>query len=161
MLAVSTDRGASFPLDTIVSADRWRLEDCPAEAPSLVWNGAAGGALAWYSGASPGGVFLMSWHPDHGAAGIKRPIEDDVAGARRPRMSAVSAATWVMVEDPGRALVSVRLIQADGNLTPWATLGAGVRTGWIAAQDPRTAVACWSEMDEAGTRVRVVRLRRR
>jgi hypothetical protein len=165
-LAVSTDRGATFPLDTIVSADRWRLHDCPAEAPALAWNDASGGSLAWYTGAGPTGVFLMPWHPDHGAAGIKRPLQDGVTGARRPRLSAGGSATWLGVEaaaprDTARAVLAVGLAARDGSLTPWVLLGADVADIGLAALDERTAVVCWSERREDGARLRVARLRRR
>lgn len=165
-LAVSRDRGRTFPLDTVVSADRWRLQACPSQGPVIAWSHDEGGWMAWYTGASPAGVYLMPWHLDHGAAGLSRPLSDSLERARSPRLATWDGATFVAVEarpasDTSRTVLAVRSLDPDGSLTPWSFLGAQARAGSIAATGPRTVLACWTEREGDRTRVRVARLKRR
>jgi hypothetical protein len=165
-LAVSFDRGASFPLDTVISADRWRLDGCPAQGPALTWNRPNGGMLAWFTGAVETGVYLLPWQADHGASGLRRPLADSLASARSPRLAAWDHATWIAVEgraraDTTRTVLAVRALDDNGSLTPWSFLGSNARAGWIIATDARTALACWTERDAERTRVRVARIKRR
>lgn len=163
-LAVSFDRGATTALDTVVSADRWLLNACPAQGPVLTWNRPSGGMLAWYTGAQPAGVYLLPWQADHGAAGVKRPLADSLLSARSPRFAAWDRATFVGVEarpreDSTRTVFAVRALDPDGSMTPWTFLGSGVRAGWLAATDARSTLACWTEKDGERTRVRIARIR--
>jgi hypothetical protein len=165
-LAVSLDRGRSFSLDTIVSPDRWLLHACPAQGPVLSWNRLAGGHYAWYTGAGRSGIYLIPWHAEHGASGVKRPLMDSLLDARHPRLAALGRATLIAVEarprdDSSRTVLAVRALDADGTLTPWSFLGARAKSGWLAALDHRTALACWVEREGMHNHVRVARLRRR
>jgi hypothetical protein len=165
-LAVSPDGGLTFTLNTVVSTDRWLPEGCPGEGPALTWNRDAGGYYAWYTGAGKPGVYIMPWRADHGAGGVKRLLADSLQDARSPHLAAMGAATLLAVEarasgDSAHTVLAVRVLDANGALTPWSFLGADVSAGWISALDRRSALACWSERDGDRTRVRVVRLRRR
>jgi len=162
-LVVSNDRGASVALDTVLTADSWRPEDCPAEGPSLTMDHAGGGHYAWYSGG--GRAWIAPWRADGGIVGLKRPLSDSLFSARHPRLARLGAATLVAVEgraraDRPRGVIAVRALEPDGTLTPWLFLGADARDAWIAPAGERSALVCWTERGEEGDRVRVARLTR-
>jgi hypothetical protein len=161
-LAISLDRGRTFALDTLFSADGWLLEGCPAVGPALTW-GRAGGFYLWYTEGGTPGVYAAPWTAEHGRTGVRRPLTDGLLDAGHPRAALLGPATLVAVEARPRAdttsrVLAVRSLEADGTLTPWTLLGANVETGWIAAAGPGTALACWSERRESGSRVRIARL---
>ena len=165
-LAVSSDRGASFPLDTVLSADRWKLSGCPADGPALAWDRSGAGTVAWYTGVDPAGVYVLPWSPDRGAMGMKRALSDAPERSRHPRLAAAGDVTWIAVEardgaDTKRPVMAVRALGADARLTPWVTLGAGVRTGAIAALGAHGALVCWVEEQDGRRRIRLARLQKR
>jgi hypothetical protein len=165
-LAVSFDHGATFPLDTVVSRDRWLLNACPADGPALIWTDADGGSLAWYTGAEPAGVFVLPWNAAHGAAGAKRALADSIRSPRHPRLATAGAGAWIAVEahapnDSTRAVVAVRAAAQDGALGPWTYLGSGARASALAALDPASALVCWTEVREGRPHVRLARLEKR
>jgi hypothetical protein len=163
-LAISTDHGHTFALDTLFSADGWHLQGCPAVGPALTWSGTgAGGLYVWYTEAGAPGVFAAPWTPEQGRTGVRRPLTDGLLDASHPRATPFGAATLIAVEARPRAdsashVLAVRELDENGTLTPWTLLGAEVESGWIATAGPATALACWSERREGGTRVRLVRI---
>jgi hypothetical protein len=162
-LAVSTDHGHTFGLDTLFSADGWLLEGCPAIGPALTWNGGDGGLYVWYTEAGAPGVYAAPWTPEQGRTGVRRSLTDGLLDASHPRSAAFGPATLIAVEARPRAdsashVLAVRELDEHGTLTPWTLLGAEVENGWIAAAGPAIALACWSERREGGTRVRVVQI---
>lgn len=161
-LAVSFDGGRTFPLDTVMAAEEARPR-APAGGPALSWNDAAGGTYAWESASGPA-VHLLPWHAERGVAGVKRSLGDSLDAASAPRLDAMDRATLIAVEarpagDTARTVLAVRLLGADGGLGPWTFLGAEVRGGAVAGLDAHTALACWTEHEDSGPRVRVARLR--
>jgi hypothetical protein len=161
-LAISVDQGRSFALDTLFSADGWRLEGCPAVGPALVWNG-GGGLFVWYTEAGTPGVYVAPWTPERGRTGVRRSLTDGLLDASHPRAAPFGAATLIAVEARPRAdtasrVLAVRALDENGALTPWTLLGAEVENGWIATAGGSIALACWSERREGGTRVRVAQI---
>jgi hypothetical protein len=165
-LALSRDRGASFPLDSVVVADGWRLPVCPVDGPALSLDAAGGGQYAWYSGAGEGGVWITPWHPSTGLAGARRPLSDGLTRPAHPRLSTLGDATLIAIEgspgsDSTRRVVAVRTLDPDGTLTPWVFLGAEAGDAWLATPGGGTALVCWSERADGTDRVRVARITRR
>ena len=165
-LAVSTDGGVSFALDTVLAGDGWLLSGCPVEGPSLTVDHAGGGQYAWYTGAGEGGVWIVPWRADGGVAGLKRPLSDSLVFARHPQLVRLGEATLVALEgrtaeDSTRSVVAVRALDPDGMLTPWLFLGGDARYAWMAPVSDRSALVCWTEHGDEGDRVRVLRLTRR
>ena len=174
-LAVSHDGGDTFALDTLVSADRWKLLGCPSVGPALTMD-MGGGHYAWFTGESPDddslnavsarpapGVYLVPWRIDAGATGPKRALADSLGDPSRPMLARLESGTLVgaigaAASGPARKVLAVRRLELDGVLSPWLYLGSGVKSGAIAAQGDRAAWAAWTEGDKHGTRVRVVRL---
>ena len=162
-LAVSFDGGRTFPIDTLISADRWLLKACPDQGPAISADPTTA-QYAWYTGAHPAGVYLVPWSSEHGASGIRRPLADSIVDARSPRLAKLSVATLVAVEarpasDTTRNVLAVRTLDHNGTLSPWSFLGANVSGAWIAAQDGPSALACWTEHDGEKRHLRVARLR--
>jgi len=162
-LAVSHDRGATFALDIVLAPDRWLLAGCPVEGPTLTTDHAGGGHYAWYTGAGGGGTWLARWRADGGTAGVKRPLDDALVGARHPRLARLGVATIITVEgrtrdDASRGVVAVRELDGGGDLTPWLLLGADADHAWIAPAGERAALLCWTEHEEDRDRVRVARV---
>lgn len=165
-LAVSWDRGATFALDTLLSADGWELSRCPAEGPALTMDHAGGGHYAWFTGVPGGGAWIAPWRADGGIVGLRRALSDSVVTARHPAIARLGGATLVAVEtpsraDPTRGVIAVRALEADGALTPWQFLGADAAHAWLAPAGERSALVCWTERGAEGDRVRVARLTRR
>ena len=171
-LALSRDGAISFALDTLVSADRWKLPGCPSVGPALSM-GPGGGHVAWLTGESamddslPGrpapGVYLVPWRTDVGAVGVKRQLSDSLSDVSRPMLALLGRATLVGVTakaagEPERRVLALRRLEPDGSLSPWLYLGAGVKSGAIAGDDAHGAWAAWAEQSEGGARVRVARL---
>ena len=161
-LAISQDRGETFGLDTLFSADGWNLEGCPAVGPALTW-GPGGGQYVWYTEGGAPGVYAAPWTPEQGRTGVRRPLTDGLLDASHPRATPIGAATLIAVEARPRAdsaarVLAVRALDGSGALTPWTFLGAGVENGWIAGVAPGAALACWTERHESGSRVRLVQL---
>jgi hypothetical protein len=162
-LAVSSDFGRTFALDTLISADRWLLKACPDQGAALTWNRGRGGHYAWYTGAEPAGVYLMPWHDDHGAAGVRRALADSLHDAESPRLAPLGESTLIGLEarpaaDTTRHVFAVRTLDPGGSLTPWCFLGADASEGWLAGLDAHSAIACWVERDGESHRVRIARL---
>lgn len=169
-LALSHDGGATFPFDTLISADRWKLPGCPSVGPALTMNRGGGGHYAWLTGAENAtttpGVYVVPWRIRTGAAGARRALTDSLRDASRPMLSAMGGATLAGViarsaSDSTRRLLAVRALEWDGAWTPWLFLGVGVRTAAIAGATPRQAYAVWQEKIAEPSRLRFVRLTRR
>jgi hypothetical protein len=161
-LAISTNQGQSFELDTLFSADGWRLTGCPAVGPALTWNG-GGGLYVWYTEAGSPGVYAAPWTPGQGRTGVKRSLTDGLLDATHPRAASFGPGTLIAVEARPRAdsasrVLAVRALDENGALTPWTLLGAEAQDGWIATAGPTIALACWSEQREGGSRVRLVQI---
>ncbi len=171
-LAVSYDGGRTFVEDTLVSADRWKLDGCPSVGPSLTLEG-HGGHYAWFTGESPEdsllagrpapGAYLVPWRLGAGAAGAKRALGDSLAAASFPTLARLGRGTIVAalgkaVGGAERRVLAVRRLEPDGALTPWLYLGSGVRSAAVAGHGANGAWAAWAEQDEARTRVRLARL---
>jgi hypothetical protein len=166
MLAISHDGGHTYSIPAVVSDDRWFLKACPDVGPGLAVAPRGGGEYAWYTGASPEGVYLVPWRDASGAAGVRRRVDDGLHDASHPRLARLGDATLLAVEarpldDTTRTVLAVRLLERDGTLTGWTPLGADIVTSWVAAAGSEAAVACWSERGEHGTRVRVARVTRK
>ena len=166
-LAVSNDRGMSFPLDTLPTADDGQPRGGPAEGPSLTLDEGGGGHYAWFTGAGGDGgdVWVAPWRADGGIAGLRRPLSDSLVTARHPRLARLGEGTLVAVEgrareDRSRGVVAVRALDPDGALTPWLFLGADAGDPWMAAIGERSALLCWTEHGEGGDRVRLARVTR-
>lgn len=171
-LAVSRDGGATFALDTLVSADRWRLPGCPSVGPALTVNRAGGGFYAWFTGAEHEaddvrpGVYLATWRADAGRTGPRRLLADSLRDASRPMLAGMAATTLAgvigrpLADTTGRVL-AVRTIEPGGEASPWLFLGAGVRGAALAGAGPRRAYAAWTERTGEENRLRVARLDRR
>lgn len=165
-LAVSYDRGASFGIDTLLSADGWELGRCPAEGPVATMDPAGGGHYAWFTGAPGEGAWIAPWRAGAGIVGMRRALSDSLVSARHPSIARLGAATLVAVEtpsrpDPAHGVIAVRVLDADGALTPWQFLGADAAHAWLAPAGERSALVCWTERGAEGDRVRVARLTRR
>ncbi len=174
-LALSTDGAATFKLDTLVSADRWKLPGCPSVGPALTLD-VGGGQYAWFTGESPDGatrrgrpapgVYLVSWRVGAGAVGVKRALGDSLDNVTRPMLARLDHGTLVGAlgqaqGPPVRKVLALRMLGLDGTLSPWLYLGSGVKSAAIAGQGARDAWAAWAEAAEGGTRVRVAKLARR
>ena len=171
-LAISADAGESFALDTLISADRWKLPGCPSVGPTLTLD-ASGGHYAWFTGESPDddsfpgrpapGVYLVPWRVDAGPVGARRGLGDSLMNMTRPMLARLDRGTLVGVLGQAPApsmhkVLALRVLELDGTLSPWLYLGSGVKTAAIAGQGARGAWAAWAETAEGGTRVRVARL---
>jgi hypothetical protein len=171
-LAVSSDGGATFTVDTLIADDRWKLPGCPSIGPGLTLNRAGGGHYLWFTGAeresagvSPG-VYVVPWRLDAGATGPRRMLADSLRDASRPMLAAMGAASLAGViahpqADSTRRVLAVRALEPDGRMTPWLFLGANVRSAAIAGAGSRIAYAVWAEKNGDGSRLRLVRLDRR
>lgn len=164
-LAVSRDRGATFPQNGVLVTDGWRLAACPVDGPALAMDGAGGGHYAWHTGSSEGGAWIAPWRADGGLAGMKRSLSDSLSHAGHPRLARLGQATLIALEgrvhpDSTNGVIAVRVLDADGTLTPWLFLGADAGDGWMATTDDRSALVCWVERDGNGGRVRVARVTR-
>ena len=174
-MAFSTDGGATFGADTLVSADRWWMPGCPAVGLGLTFNRAGGGHVAWYTGESPRdstlgsrpapGIYVAPWRVGAGAAGIKRMIADSLDQPGRPLLAPMGSSTLVGALGrtrgaAARKVLAVRALELDGTLTPWLFLGNGVKSGAIAGQANR-AWAAWVETNGEQPRVRVARIAHR
>lgn len=162
-IAVSHDRGRSFATDSVLSADGWWLAGCPVEGPALTLDDAGAGHYAWFTGADGGGVWIAPWRVDAGIAGVRRLLTDSLVAGRHPRLARLGATTLIALEsrtreDRTRGVVAVRSLDPDGVLSPWLFLGADAGHAWMAATGERTALICWTEREQGGDRVRVVRL---
>jgi hypothetical protein len=165
-LAISLDRDSTFALDTLISADRWVLHECPIQGPGLTRNRSGGGHYAWVTGAARPGLYVIPWRDEHGAAGVKRWLSDSLHHASGTQLVPVGSRSLIGVDarpaaDTARVVFAVRSLEASGALTPWSFLGADARAGWLAGLDARTALACWAEREGDAHRVRVARLRLR
>jgi hypothetical protein len=171
-LAISTDAGATFTLDTLVSADRWKLAGCPSMGPALTMDD-GGGHIAWFTGESPAddslpgrpapGVYLTRWRVATGAVGLKRALGDSLAQPTRPMLARLYHGTLVgvlgqSVSAPVHKVLALRVLDLDGSLSPWFCLGSGVKSAAIAGEGAHGAWAAWTEPIDGGTRVRVARL---
>jgi len=171
-LTLSHDGGATFVEDTLISADRWKLDGCPSVGPSVTLEG-DGGHYAWFTGESPDdatlpgrpepGVYLVPWHEGAGASGPRRVLSDSLRDATRPMLARLGRGTLVgaiggAVGGPTRRVLAVRRLDPDGRLTPWLYLGSGVRSAAVSGQGATVAWAAWAEIDEDRPRVRVARL---
>jgi hypothetical protein len=165
-LAQSSDGGFTFTTDTLVSADGWRLDGCPAVGPSLTASSEDGGSYAWLTRA--GGrseVFVAPWRAPQGLAGVKRAAVDGVSDATHPRLVSAGGSTLLAVDgrsasDTTRSVIAVRALESDGSLSPWTLFGANARDGWIAAQDAHSSLVVWSELDRNSSRIRLARMTR-
>ena len=171
-LAVSSDGGATFAVDTLVADDRWLLPGCPSIGPALTLNRAGGGQYLWFTGAereSAGvtpGVYLAPWRLAAGATGPRRMLADSLRDASHPMLVAMGATSLAGViahprADSTRRVLAVRALESGGAVTPWLFLGANVRSASLAGAGPRRAYAAWSERNGDGARLRLVRLDRR
>ncbi|MCC6348833.1 MAG: exo-alpha-sialidase [Candidatus Eisenbacteria bacterium] len=171
-LAISRDGGATFALDTLVSADRWLLPGCPSVGPALSANRAGGGLYAWFTGAEHEsdevrpGVYLATWRADVGRTGPRRMLADSLREASRPMLAGMGATTLAGViarplADTTARVLAVRAVEADGAQTPWLFLGAAVRSAALAGAGPRRAYAVWIERPAEQPRLRLARLDRR
>lgn len=171
-LAVSRDGGATFALDTLVSADRWKLPGCPSTGPAITANRAGGGHVAWYTGAEREsddvrpGVYVAPWRLDAGRTGPRRLLADSLRESSRPVLAAMGMTTLAGVlgrtlADSTLRVLAVRALDVDGGLTPWLFLGSGVRGAALAGAGPRLAYAAWIERPGEENRLRLVRLERR
>ncbi len=170
-LAISRDGGATFTYDTLMSADRWKLDGCPSIGPSLTFRD-GGGHYAWFTGESTDsslagrpapGAYLVPWRTGIGPSGAKRALGDSLRDASRPMLAALGRGTLIgalggAVGGPARKVLALRRLEPGGELTPWLYLGAAVRSGAIAGQGENGAWAAWTEKTEDLTRVRVARL---
>jgi hypothetical protein len=170
-LAVSSDRGATFALDTLIAGDRWKLPGCPSIGPAITMNRAGGGHYAWFTGAERAvdgiapGVYVVPWRLDAGTTGPRRALTDSLKDASRPMLAPLATTTLAGVigrprADSTRRVLAVRAIEVDGTLTPWMFLGAGVRSAALAGAGPRRAYAAWIEQAEDVPHLRLVRLER-
>lgn len=164
-LALSTDGGATFAMDTLLSPDGWKVDACPVAGPALTAS-ADGGMVAWYSEAEGPRVYVAPWRAGVGLSGVRRAMTDSLHDAAHPRLASAGAATFVAVEgrpaaDTSRTVLAVRAIELSGATTPWLFLGADVRDGWLTSLGPAAALASWTEKDPAGPRVRLARIARR
>ncbi len=171
-LALSHDGGGTFAFDTLMAGDRWKLPGCPSVGPAITM-GIGGGHYAWFTGESPDddslpgrpepGVYLTPWRIDGGATGPKRMLADSLGSPSRPMLARLEHSTLVAAlgqtpDAAARHVLAVRSLELDGTLSPWLYLGSGVKSGAIAARGDHGGWAAWTEGDEQGSRVRVVRL---
>jgi hypothetical protein len=163
-LALSRDGGKSFELDTLVSADGWKLAGCPSTGPALTL-GRDGGWVAWYTGAEGrDGVHASPWRAGRGATTAPVALDDTLRDCAHPMLEAMGPVTLAGVlgrAGKSRRVLALRTVGAGGELSPWLLLGANARSATVAAQDARHALAAWVEQTEAGPRLRFVRLTRR
>jgi hypothetical protein len=163
-LALSRDGGATWTLDTLVSADGWRVDGCPVAGPALSLS-RDGGWAAWSTGA-PGreGVHARSWNGAGGPAGPALALDDTLRDGAHPMLAAmgpVTVAGMVAAAGNGRRVVALRLLTDDHAPSPWLLLGAHARSATLAAADASHALAAWLEQGDSGPRLRLVRLTRR
>lgn len=164
-LALSTDGGRTFAMDTVLSADGWKIQGCPVAGPGLTAS-EDGGTIAWYSEAEGPAVYVAPWRAGQGLAGVRRAMTDSLMDVAHPRLVAMGASSVIALEgrpagDTTRTVLAVRALDPSGTVTPWIFLGANARDGWITSLGPRAALASWSEQETEGTRVRLARLERR
>jgi hypothetical protein len=162
-LALSQDGGASFALDTLLSADGWRLDGCPSHGPSLaLFEG--GGHAAWFTGAPPGaGLFHATWRDDGGLAHARRPLDAGYRNAGRPALApfgrrVLAGFVGVPLADTARRVFAVGVLAEDGAAGPRVELGVRAKTAALAPGGARFAWACWVDDAGDGPRLRVARL---
>ncbi len=171
-LAVSHDGGASFPFDTLVADDRWKLPGCPSVGPAITANRAGGGLYAWFTGAErpaddvEPGVWVAAWRLDAGRTGPRRALADSLRDASHPMLAALGTTTLVAAiarpaADSTTRVLAVRALDPDRAMTPWLFLGANVRSAAVAGMGPRLAFAAWVERSDGPPRLRLARLHRR
>jgi hypothetical protein len=170
-LAVSDDGGVSFARDTLVAADRWRLAGCPSVGPAVVLDD-PGATVAWFTGESPDddslpgrpapGLYLATWDGATGATGERLALGEGLDAASRPMLAhlpggTLAAAIGRTTEGAARHALGLRVVDADGTLSPWTTLGGGVTSAEVVTRG--SAVwAAWTERHGDETRVRMARL---
>jgi hypothetical protein len=166
-LAVSSDGGATFGRDTLLSADGWKLAGCPVAGPALTLA-REGGFVAWYTGARGAdgggpGVYLVPWLAGQGPAGARRAVADSALGAEHPLLVSLGSTTLAGVlarPDRARHALGLRTLAPDGSASPWLFLGANARSATLAGTDSRHAFAAWLELTDAGPRLRLARITR-
>jgi hypothetical protein len=170
-LAVSDDGGATFARDTLVAWDRWRLPGCPSVGPAVVLDD-SGATVAWFTGESPDddslpgrpapGLYLATWNGASGATGERRSLGEGLGEASRPLLARLPSGTLAAAigrapAPSARTALGLRVVGADGALSPWTTLGGGVTSADVVTLG--TAVwAAWTERHGDETRVRMARL---
>ena len=162
-IALSSDGGASFALDTLVSRDAWELDGCPSHGPSLAL-GPGGGLITWFTAGTgrTEGVYVADWRDD-GRAGVPERLEAGLREPERPRLAGADddvfvAALAVPLDDSTRRVWAVRRWREGAAPGEWTLLGAKARSGALAAAGPGTAWAAWTEDLGEGPRLRVARL---
>ncbi|MFM7230468.1 MAG: sialidase family protein [bacterium] len=173
-LARSDDGFRTVTLDTLVSADRWRLSGCPAMGPAIV-AGDEGGVFAWYTGESPDdstlgarpapGLYLTAFDANGAPTGTPATLGDGLDQAERPLLAAWSEGALVgalgrPAGEPDRRVVALRVRAADGALGPWTAFGDDVRSAALATGRPGRAWLVRTEGPREAPRVRVTRLTR-
>lgn len=173
-LAISHDGGRTIALDTLVSADRWKLPGCPSVGP-VVSFGPNGSYVAWFTGESPEddslqgrpapGVYLNAWQPRVGPLNAKLALDDSVRDASHPLLANLGPATLIGVlaratSGPDRHVLAIRTLESNGSRTPWMYLGSHVRSAALATQGSSRAYALWTEGEKDAPRLRLMRLGR-
>ena len=173
-LAISHDGGRTIALDTLVSADRWKLPGCPSVGP-VVSFGPNGSYVAWFTGESPEddslpgrpapGVYLNAWQPSVGPLNARIAVNDSVREATHPLLANMGPATLIGVlaraaSGPDRHVLAVRTLESNGSRTPWLYLGSQVRSAALATHGSSRAYALWTEGERDAPRLRLMRLGR-
>jgi hypothetical protein len=165
-LALSRDGGATFPSDTLLSADGWKLDACPVAGPSLTLT-RDGGMVAWYTGAGAaaghGVVDVAPWRAGAGATAPRRALADASLQAAQPRLAMLGGVTLAGVlakREGGGHAFALETIAPDGAESAWLELGANAKSPALASADARQAYATWIEQGAAGPRLRLVRITR-
>ena len=75
VLAVSEDRGASFPT-RVVSHDRWEINACPVAGPALCVDSANRITVIWFTGGGDRAGLYYTFSSDHGVSFSSRRLLD-------------------------------------------------------------------------------------
>ncbi len=172
-LAISHDGGYRMALDTLVSADRWKLPGCPSIGPAVSF-GTNGNYVAWYTGESPAddslpgrpapGIYLSAWLPRVGPVHATLALDDSLHEATHPLLATFGSATLIgalgRASAPDRHVLALRTLESGGERSPWLMLGSHVKSAAIATFGETRAYALWTEGEKDAPRVRLVRLAR-
>lgn len=168
-VARSSDRGRSFSSPVRVSEDRWRIEACPDDGPSLAVDGQGVVHIAWptlVDGSPAGKAVFYSYSSDAGRSFAPRLRIDDGTGAPGHPQLALGGGRVVIVWDQAGKQRRTFLREVRSTTAAWsprlsaiaAFAAEGSASYPAVAATPTALVVAFTQAAEAGSEIRVQRL---
>jgi hypothetical protein len=172
-VARSSDGGRTFAAPVRVSEDRWAIDGCPEDGPSIAVDGRGVLHIAWptmVEGSTPAKGIFYSYSVDGGRTFAPRArVDDESAAPAHPQIAVRDdgvAVVWDEGATPHR--VNLRLIAGERRAPVWkprsgpiSTLSSGRRAVYPAVAATSSGfVAAWTEDTPTGSEIRVRRIGR-